>query len=414
MDINAQFMEVKKHAVKLANASSSDRNNVLAHICKLLDEKREDIKSVNKIDIDSAIANELTNAMVDRLRLDDKAINSMIQAVNEIIAQEEVVGAVIEGVTRPNGLKINKVRVPLGVVGMIYESRPNVTIDSAALCIKSGNGVVLRGGKEAINSNRILADIVSTALEQAGFSREVVYFIDDTDRARIGDIARAKGVIDVIIPRGGSALINYVVENALIPVVMHDKGVCHLYIDDSAEKQMALDIALNAKAQRPSACNAIETLLIHENVADDFLNDIAVMFREAGVEVRACEKAASVIGSGAILATEDDWYAEYLELIISIKVVKDIDEAMAHIAKYGSSHSEAIVTSNYANAERFLNEVDSSAVYVNASTRFTDGGEFGLGAEIGISTQKLHVRGPMGAKDLTTTKYVIYGNGQVR
>ncbi len=416
MDIIEQFKLVKKHSVKLATSSSKDRNEVLANIAKLLDEKRDEIKSANIIDIENAVEAKLSGAMVDRLKLDDKAINGMIQAVNEIIAQDEVVGAVIEGVTRPNGLRIDKIRVPLGVVGMIYESRPNVTIDSAALCIKSGNGVILRGGKEAINSNRILAKIVSKALERAGFNKDVVYFIDDTDRARIGDIARAKGVVDVIIPRGGHALINYVTENALIPVVMHDKGVCHLYIDESADKQMAIDIALNAKVQKPSACNAIETILIQEKAATDFLIDIASMFKKANVELRVCEKSAKIIDNTnySQIATEEDWYEEYLDYTIAVKIVDNIDEAMEHIAKYGSSHSEAIITNDYSNAQRFLNEVDSAAVYVNASTRFTDGGQFGLGAEIGISTQKLHVRGPMGAKDLTTTKYIIYGNGQVR
>ena len=326
--------------------------------------------------------------------------------------QNEVIGDVIGGSTRPNGLKIRKVRVPLGVVGIIYESRPNVTIDSAALCIKSGNGAVLRGGKEAINSNKILAEIIAKSLEIAGFSKDVIYFIDDTDRNIIKEMAQAKGLIDVIIPRGGEGLINFVVENARIPVIMHDKGVCHVFIDESAEYQQALSITFNAKVQRPSACNAMETLLVHKNIAPSILPDIAEMLKEVDVDLRGCEETLKYVDCRP--AIQEDYYTEYHDMILSIKVVENIDEAVAHINKYGSGHSEAIVTKDYNNSEKFLNEVDAAAVYVNASTRFTDGGEFGLGAEIGISTQKLHVRGPMGAADLTTTKYLIYGSGQLR
>lgn len=412
MDLIEQLEKTKKDAHTLAVSSAPERHKVLSNIALLLNERREEIKNINKIDIDNALNMELSSAMVDRLRLTDKEIDSMINAVNEIAMQKEVIGDVISGSTRPNGLKIRKVRVPLGVAGIIYESRPNVTIDSAALCIKSGNGAVLRGGKEAVNSNKILAEIISESLEKAGFSRDIVYFIQDTDRNIIKDMAQAKGLIDVIIPRGGEGLINFVVDNAKIPVIMHDKGVCHVFIDESAEYQQALSIAFNAKVQRPSACNAMETLLIHKNIASKMLPEIAEMFQDVDVDLRGCPETLKYVDCRP--AIEEDYYTEYHDMILSIKVVENIQEAVAHINKYGSGHSDAIVTTDYNNAEKFLNDVDSAAVYVNASTRFTDGGEFGLGAEIGISTQKLHVRGPMGAEDLTTTKYLIYGSGQLR
>lgn len=412
MDLMEQLAKTKKDAHTLAVSSAPDRQAVLSNIASLLNERREEIKKINKIDINNAEDMELSSAMIDRLRLTDKEIDSMIKAVNEISMQKEVIGEVITGSTRPNGLKIRKVRVPLGVAGIIYESRPNVTIDSAALCIKSGNGAVLRGGKEALNSNKILAEIISDSLEKAGFSKNIIYFIQDTDRNIIKDMAQAKGLIDVIIPRGGEGLINFVVDNARIPVIMHDKGVCHTFIDESAEFQQALSIAFNAKVQRPSACNAMETLLVHKNIADKILPEIAEMFQDVDVDLRGCPETLKYVDCRP--AIEEDYYTEYHDMILSIKVVENLQEAINHINKYGSGHSDAIVTTNYNNAEKFLNEVDSAAVYVNASTRFTDGGEFGLGAEIGISTQKLHVRGPMGAEDLTTTKYLIYGSGQLR
>ncbi len=412
MSLNEILSKTKAGAKKLAISGAEERKNILNNIALLLNERRQEIINVNKIDIENADKSGLSSAMIDRLKLTDKEIDGMIKAVNEISMQNEVIGDVIGGSTRPNGLKIRKVRVPLGVVGIIYESRPNVTIDSAALCIKSGNGAVLRGGKEAINSNKILAEIIAKSLEIAGFSKDVIYFIDDTDRNIIKEMAQAKGLIDVIIPRGGEGLINFVVENARIPVIMHDKGVCHVFIDESAEYQQALSITFNAKVQRPSACNAMETLLVHKNIAPSILPDIAEMLQEVDVDLRGCEETLKYVDCRP--AIEEDYYTEYHDMILSIKVVENIDEAVAHINKYGSGHSEAIVTKDYNNSEKFLNEVDAAAVYVNASTRFTDGGEFGLGAEIGISTQKLHVRGPMGAADLTTTKYLIYGSGQLR
>lgn len=412
MELTEILTNVKAASKKMATSSHIERKKILESIAVKLNERREDIKNANHIDVNNAKDMELSTALIDRLILTDKEIDGMIKAVQEISMQKEVVGEIISGSTRPNGLKIRKVRVPLGVVGIIYESRPNVTIDSAALCIKSGNCAVLRGGKEALNSNIVLAEIISEALESVGFSKDSIYLIKDIDRNFIKDIAQAKGFIDVIIPRGGENLINFVVDNAKIPVIMHNKGVCHVFIDESADYQDALSITFNAKVQRPSACNAMETLLIHKNAVDNVLVEIANMLQEVDIDLRGCPETLKHIDCRP--AIEEDYYAEYNDLILAIKVVENIDEAINHINKYGSGHSEAIITRNYYMAEKFLNEVDAAAVYVNASTRFTDGGEFGLGAEIGISTQKLHVRGPMGAEDLTTTKYMVYGSGQLR
>lgn len=412
MELNDILQNVKNASKKMATSSQIERKKLLENIALKLDERREEIKKANKIDVDNAKDMELSSAVIDRLILTDKEIDGMIKAVREISMQKEVVGEIISGSTRPNGLKIRKVRVPLGVVGIIYESRPNVTIDSAALCIKSGNCAVLRGGKESINSNIVLSEIISDALESTGFSKDSIYLIKDIDRSIVKEIAQAKGLIDVIIPRGGENLINHVVDNAKIPVIMHNKGVCHVFIDESADYQDALSITFNAKVQRPSACNAMETLLIHKNAVDNVLVEIANMLQEVDVDLRGCPETLKLVDCRP--AIEEDYYAEYNDLILAIKVVENIDEAISHINKYGSGHSESIITKSYYSAEKFLNEVDAAAVYVNASTRFTDGGEFGLGAEIGISTQKLHVRGPMGAEDLTTTKYMIYGSGQLR
>lgn len=412
MSLSNIFKEVKLVSRQIAKSSIEKRQNILSRIANLLDEERINIIKANELDINYAISSDLSSSMIDRLRITDKVIDSMINAVNEINNQEEVIGVLESGSTRPNGLKINKVRVPLGVVGMIYESRPNVTIDSATLCIKSGNAVILRGGKEAINSNIALANIIRKALKENGLSEDIVYMISDTDRNLIKEMAEAKGYIDVIIPRGGSALINFVVDNAKIPVIMHDKGVCHTYIDKYADIEMAKQIAFNGKVHRPSACNATETLLIHKDIAPIILPELSVIFKDVGVDLRCDEKSIKYMDARP--AIEEDFGTEFNDMILSVKTVEDIDEAINHIYKYGSNHSETIVTENYSNANKFLDEVDAAAVYVNASTRFTDGGEFGLGAEIGISTQKLHVRGPMGAKDLTTTKYLIYGSGQLR
>lgn len=412
VDLTPIFNSVKNASRVLAFASSEKRGDVLSDMAEILHKKRELIKSENLKDIRAAKDEGLSYAMLERLTLNDKEINSMVRAVLNIKAQEEVVGKVVGGSLRPNGMRIEKIAVPLGVVCMIYESRPNVTIDSAALCIKSGNGAILRGGKEAVHSNLILSSIVGEALEKNNMPKNAINLISDPDRELIKVMAKAKGFIDVIIPRGGSNLIDFVSENAEIPVIKHDKGVCHTYVDEYANTDMALSIAFNAKVQRPSACNAMETLLVHKNIAPQMLKQMGNMFKDVGVDMRCCPKALEYIDARP--AIEDDWGDEYHDMIVAIKIVKNIDEAIQHIEKYGSGHSEAIVTENYTNAQQFLNEVDAAAVYVNASTRFTDGGEFGLGAEIGISTQKLHVRGPMGASDLTTTKYLIYGNGQLR
>ena len=412
MELNDILLNVKSASKKMTVSSEIERKKILENIAKFLDEKRDSIKNANKIDVDNAKEAELSSALIDRLVITDKEIDGMIKAVMEISMQKEVVGEVVSGSTRPNGLKIRKVRVPLGIVGIIYESRPNVTIDSAALCIKSGNCAILRGGKEAINTNKVLSEVVSEALTVSGFSKESIFLIQDTNRDIIKDMVQAKGLIDVVIPRGGENLINFVTDNAKIPVIMHNKGVCHVFIDESADYQDALSITFNAKVQRPSACNALETLLIHKNAVDNVLTEIANMLQEVDVDLRGCPETLKYVDCRP--AIEEDYYAEYNDLILAIKVVENIDEAISHINKYGSGHSESIVTKNYYMAEKFLNEVDAAAVYVNASTRFTDGGEVGLGAEIGISTQKLHVRGPMGAEDLTTTKYMIYGSGQLR
>lgn len=411
-DLIPIFEKVKKASRILSSSGSDKRTKVLSDIAELIHRRRDQIKNENINDIRAAKDAELSNAMIERLTLTDKEINSMIRAVLNVKSQEEVVGRTIGGSLRPNGLRILKISVPLGIVGMIYESRPNVTIDSAVLCIKSANAAVLRGGKEAIFSNTVLAAIVGEALEKNGLPADCVYLVTDSDRELIKTMACAKGYLDVIIPRGGSALIDFVTSNAKIPVIMHDKGVCHTFIDEYADINMALGIAFNAKVQRPSACNSMETLLVHKNIAPKIMKQIGDMFSEVGVDMRCCTETLKYIDARP--AIEEDWREEYHDLIVSIKIVDNIDSAIEHISKYGSGHSEAIVTENYPNSQKFLNEVDAAAVYVNASTRFTDGGEFGLGAEIGISTQKLHVRGPMGASDLTTSKYLIYGSGQLR
>lgn len=410
--IRGDLKNVKKASYILATSSYVERQNTFKNIVRLLEERKGDIQRENEIDIKQAEENGLSKAMIDRLRLTDKVLASISQAVKDIASQEEVLGEVIGGSVRPNGMKILKSRVPIGVVAIVYESRPNVTIDAAALAIKSGNAIVLRGGKEAIHSNKILANILQDALEQAGLPRDIVYFIDNTDRAIVPIIATSKGLVDVIIPRGGEGLINAVSNAATIPVIKHDKGVCHTYIDKAANLSMAQEVAFNAKVQRPSTCNAMETLLVHKDIANEFLPKMAELFRKASVELRGSDRVANVIECNKV--TDEDWDMEYNDLILSIEIVDTVDEAISHIEKHGSLHSEAIITEDYQVAEYFLNRVDAAAVYLNASTRFTDGGEFGLGAEMGISTQKLHARGPMGAKDLTTYKYIIYGSGQVR
>lgn len=410
--LKSMLKAAKEATYELMSMNSSVKDKALASIAEKLDKNRGLIKSENAKDIVQADKDGLSSAMVDRLRLDDKRIDAMIQAVNEIKAQTDPVGKVVDGYKRPNGLYITKVKVPLGVVGIIFESRPNVTIDAAALCLKSGNVSVLRGGKEAIHSNICLGRIMKEALKENGFPEAAVNIIEDTDRSLVMEMLKAREYIDIMVPRGGSGLIKFCTEHSLIPLVKHDAGICHVYIDEFADVDMAVSVAVNAKCQRVSVCNAMETLLVNAKIAEKVLKKLETEYAKYNVELRGCERTQKIIK--CIPATEEDWSTEYLDYILSIKIVDDTDEAIAHINKYGSKHSESIVTENYTNSEKFLDRVDAAAVYVNASTRWTDGGEFGLGAEIGISTQKLHCRGPMGADDLTTTKYRIYGSGQIR
>jgi len=406
------FKAAKQASYELMNAQTYVKDKALTAIAEKLGAKREEIKIENKKDIEYAEANKLSKAMVDRLLLDDKRIDGMIQAVLDIRNQIDPVGKIVDGYKRPNGLQIVKIKVPIGVVGIIYESRPNVTIDAAALCLKSGNVSVLRGGKEAVHSNTYLGRLMKETLEEVGLPAACVNIIENTDRAVVMEMLKAKDDIDIMVPRGGEGLIQFCTEHSLIPLVKHDKGLCHVYIDEFADVDMAVSVAVNSKCQRVGVCNAMETLLVHENIAKTVLPKLAEAYKEYDVEIRGCEKTADVIACNP--ATAEDWDTEYLDYILSIKVVSTLAEAVEHINGYGSMHSESIVTSNYQNSEDFLNMVDAAAVYVNASTRWTDGGEFGMGAEMGISTQKLHCRGPMGADDLTTTKYKIYGQGQIK
>jgi len=385
----------------------------LLEIANSIENNAASIKKENQKDLELAADRGLSAAMIDRLTISDVTIKSMATGLREIVSLEDPVGAISKTVIRPNGLEVSRMRIPIGVIGIIYESRPNVTIDAAALCLKAGNAVILRGGSEALNSNRALAGLISNALAKAGLPEKVVQMVQVRDRQAINFLLNQSEFIDVIIPRGGEGLIRFVAENSKIPVLKHYKGVCHIYVDEGADLEMAYDICFNAKVQRPGVCNAMETMLVHENIAEKFLPEMARRFFDAGVKIRGCEKTCSII-KGAQKAEKEDWAAEYLELILAVKVIADMDQAIAHMAEYGSSHTEAIITSDYNRARRFVREVDSSVVLVNASTRFNDGGELGLGAEMGISTSKLHAFGPMGLEELTTTKFVVFGDGQVR
>jgi len=404
--------KARKAARSLALLDTDAKNRALELIAENLVKNGERIISENAKDIRQGEENNLDEAMLDRLRLDNARIRDMADGVKHIVSLADPVGRVYGETVRPNGLKVHRVRIPIGVIGIIYESRPNVTADAAALCLKSGNGVILRGGKEAFHSNRAIASVIAEALEQADVNRDAVQFVETTDRALVLEMLKMSRYIDVIIPRGGNALIKFVSENTTIPVIKHDAGVCSVYIDEDADFQQACAIAVNSKVQRPGVCNAAETLLVHSAWVDNLALLLEKMV-EQGVEIRACEKTRAVFPQAAA-ATEDDWYAEYLSLVISVKVVDSMEEAMDHIETYGSHHTEAIVTPSEERAGRFVKAVDSSAVIVNASTRFNDGGQFGLGAEMGISTQKLHCRGPMGLEELTTYKYVAVGDGQIR
>lgn len=405
--------EAKAAARNMASISTERKNSVLYFISQMLLSKKSFLQKENEKDLQEAKRQNLSKALIDRLTLSDEVIEGMSSGLEDVARLPDPVGEVTRMWKRPNGLLVGKTRIPLGVIGMIYESRPNVTIDAAGLCLKSGNAVILRGGREAINSNLALAGIMQEALAKDNIPRAAVQVIPIVDRKAVTEMLKLKDYIDVIIPRGGESLIRTVYENSQIPVIAHYKGVCHVFIDETAEPETAERIALNSKIQRPGVCNAMETLLVHKKFAEKHLSSLIDSFREAGVTIRGCDSTCKMV-KGTEKATEADWHEEYLDLILSVRVVEGIDEAVEHIACYGSKHTEAIITSSYDNARRFLNEVDSSVVLVNASTRFNDGNQLGLGAEIGISTSKLHAFGPMGLEELTTCKFIVYGNGQIR
>ncbi len=413
-----QILEMARRAKRtasiLANLPSLKRKAALLRIAENLERRENEIVAANEKDVEEGKKKKLSPAMIDRLILDSERIASMASGIREIAEQPDPVGEVVKMWTRPNGLLVGKMRIPLGVVGIIYESRPNVTADAAALCLKSGNAVLLRGGSEALESNLAIGRIIQGSLNEEGIPEEAVQVIPVADRKAILEMVHLEAYLDLIIPRGGEGLIRFVVENSRVPVIKHYKGVCHVFVDASADLEMAENICVNAKVQRPGVCNAMETLLVHEGVADEFLPRMVKKFGELGVEVRGCPKTRAIVGREVALASEEDWSMEYLDLILSVKVVGGLEEAISHIETYGSSHTESIVTRDYANAQAFLKRVHSSVVLVNASTRFSDGQQLGLGAEIGISTTKLHAFGPMGAEDLTTTKFIIFGEGQVR
>lgn len=403
----------KKAQRELARVGGARRDDALCAISAALRANIEKILEANDLDIEAARANGMAESMIDRLTLTKDRIEGMAKGVDDVRMMPDPVGRVLSGTTRPNGMRIEKVTVPLGVIGIIYEARPNVTSDAAALCLKAGNAVILRGGKEAIRSNKAVAELMREAVESVGLPADVINLIEDTSRESANELMKLNGFVDVLIPRGGAGLIKSVVENSTVPVIETGSGNCHIYIDEFADIDMAADIVFNAKTSRPSVCNACESLLIHKAVAEKALVAVAGRLSEKNVEIYGDEVVCEALDF-AKPATDDDWGREYLDYKISIKTVSDIDEAIAHIAKYSTGHSECIVTDDYSRAQKFLNEVDSAAVYVNASTRFTDGGEFGFGAEIGISTQKLHARGPLGLNNLTSEKYVVYGSGQIR
>lgn len=411
--VQAKAQAAKQAAAKLAVTSTAVKNAALLAMAAALEAQQAEILAANERDMTAAAAKGMKSSMLDRLKLTAERISGMADGLRQVAGLADPVGNVIDGKTLPNGLHITKIRVPLGVIGIIYEARPNVTADAAGLCLKSGNAVILKGGSEAMESNKTVATILAQAAEGAGIPAGSIQFIDTSDRQAVQDLIHMNGLVDVVIPRGGAGLIQAVVRNASVPVIETGAGVCHTYVDKDADVEMAMKIAFNAKVQRPSVCNAMETLLVHKDIADKFLPMMLMMYNSSAVEIRG-DKAVQEYSGQVHPATEEDWSTEYGDLRLSVKIVDSIEEAMAHIAKYGTGHSECIVTNNYQAAQLFQYTVDAAAVYVNASTRFTDGNEFGFGAEIGISTQKLHARGPMALPELTSTKYLINGNGQVR
>jgi len=417
MSVEATILEMakdaKKAAVSLASCGATKKNEALLRIADKLEQDADDIKRENAKDLDLGEKSGLSSAMIDRLTVSDKVIASMAEGLREVVALEDPVGAITKAWLRPNGLQVSRMRIPLGVIGIIYESRPNVTIDAAALCLKAGNTVILRGGSEALHSNQILAAKVGAALRDAGLPEKAVQVVPMRDRTAVNALLAQEEYVDLIIPRGGEGLIRFVVQNSKIPVLKHYKGVCHVYVDEGADLEMAREISFNSKVHRPGVCNAMETLLVSKAEAEAFLPSMKAAFDEAGVELRGCPETCRIL-PGIKAAGETDWPAEYLDLICAVKVVDDMAGAMDHIGRYGSKHTEVIVTRDYRRGRQFVREVDASVVLINASTRFNDGGQLGLGAEIGISTSKLHAFGPMGLEELTTTKFVVFGDGQVR
>jgi glutamate-5-semialdehyde dehydrogenase len=417
MSFQAEAVALGKNAKAasrgLARLSSAVKNRALLSMAEAIERQSEFLLKENKKDLDAALKAKLSSAVSDRITLNPARIQSMAKGLRDVAALPDPVGEVVKMWRRPNGLQVGRMRIPLGVIAIIYEARPNVTADAAALCVKSGNAVILRGGSEAHNSSRAIGAILERACAENGIPAGAVQVAESKDRGLVHELLQLEDYIDLVIPRGGEELIRAVVEKSRVPVIKHYKGVCHVYVDDEASLDMAEKISFNAKVQRPAVCNAMETLLVHEAVAKEFLPSMIAKFRAAGVEVRGCETTRKLV-SGVKAASEEDWSAEYLDLILAVRVVKDMDAAITHIERYGSQHTESIVTTNYAKAREFLDRVDSSVVLVNASTRFNDGGELGLGAEMGISTSKLHAFGPMGLEELTTTKFIVFGDGQIR
>ena len=411
--IEEKGKKAREGARRLATLSTAVKNRALLEMADAIEREADRLKRENRKDIEAGEAGSLSSPLIDRLTLNDKRISEMAQGLREVAALPDPVGEVTRMWKRPNGMQVGKIRVPIGVIGIIYESRPNVTADSAGLCIKSGNGVFLRGGSEAINSNKAIAEILIDAGSKAGLPEGAITMVDIVDREAVMAMLRLDNYIDLIIPRGGEELIRTVSANSTIPVIKHYKGICHTYVDEDADVSMARDICFNAKVQRPGTCNAMETMLVHKGIADRVLPPLIEKYRKAGVELRGCSRT-HLLDSTIRLAADEDWDTEYLALILNIKIVDDMDEALRHIEAHGSQHSEAIVTNNHKRAMQFLSEVDAAAVFVNASTRLHDGGQFGLGAEIGISTTRIHARGPMGLEELTSLKFIVLGDGQLR
>jgi glutamate-5-semialdehyde dehydrogenase len=417
MDIRSyvlgKAMDAKDASRAIAKVSSAVKNNALIQMADTLRKKKKELQRANKKDIDYAKKKGLSGALIDRLTLTDRRIEEMAKGLEEIAALPDPVGEVTKMWKRPNGMMVGRMRVPIGVIGIIYESRPNVTADATALCLKAGNAVVLRGGSEALHSNSAIVKVLRGVAKANGLHEGIITFIDTPEREAVMEMLKLEGIIDLIIPRGGEGLIRTVTENSRIPVLKHYKGVCHIFVDRDADLRMAEDVCFNAKVQRPGTCNAMETMLVDEKIARRFLPGMIQRFRSAGVKVKGCPRTRRMV-KGIEAVKDEDYYNEYLDLILNIKVVKDIDEAIAHIEEYGSAHTDSIITKDYSKAMKFLREVDSSSVFVNVSTRFSDGFQYGLGAEMGISTDKIHARGPMGLEELTCTKFIVLGNGQLR